>query len=511
MKEKIIKKSLIATALIGFTATATNLYAQDLPPEVSVDIEFSDPNRSEGSEVRIIVNASDADGSINSVSANFHSKLTVSGFGVAPSSADPWVFTKTIGDHIAEYIVPGEHYVTVYVTDDAGNRVDDESIHFTVPDFPPSAPYFAEAESSHMVNATPYQDSNASGGSAVALSNGGFIQPTALQRHANTLKIRYSSLEDGTLTLLGGRVGKFKIPLTATGDTNQYEEVSVPADIRTAVIYQIRSEEGDIAANIDNVTYEWTFDDSYVPDYEFGITEENVLYHAADSGFTPSQILMGYQGQTEDVTNSEPVLAFKPNGEAYYRYEYPLPDIEYIFIPTVEVKITSEEFEGGECSVAFNMIRGGGFTDSPCVDNVATSQPVSLYEIIHKPTGLRIFSCATENGSPVTASMATAEDCGKWEKVDNGNFFHLQNKASGKYIRPETSASGSTIQTQPNTWTGNWTQWSLDDRGDGYGHLVNRATGKYIFIPSDGEGKNIQQQPSSWRGDYTRFKLQLTN
>ena len=513
MKKNLVKTALFTTTFIGSTLVCNNIYAQNLPPEVSVDIEFTDPNKSEGSEVRIIVNATDPDGEIASVSANIHNKLTVSGFGIAPISSDPWVFPKVIGDNIAEDIIPGEHFVTVSAEDDSGARVYDESIHFTIPPLSPGEPYFTEAEDSFLSssNTTTYQDPNASGGSAVTLHNNGFIQPSRLQRNGNVVAISYSSMDDGTITFFGARIGKIKIPLTATGATNQYNTVYVPADIRTAVIYQLLSEEGDIEANIDSIAYDWIADDFGAPEYEFGITHDNVLYHAVDSGFVPSKILMGYQGQAEDVTDVEPVLAFRQNGDAYYRYEYQLPDTQFWYIPSVEVTLTSEQYEGGECSVSFNMIRGGGFTDSPCISDVDITPAPDLYAIIHKPTSLRLFSCATENGTPVIASSAAmGTDCDKWEMIENGNFFHLKNKA-GKFIRPASSVSGATIQVQPSTWTGNWTQWKYEDRGDGYGHLVNRATGKYIYVPSDGLDKNIELQPSSWRGDYTRFELLLIN
>ena len=125
--------------------------------------------------------------------------------------------------------------------------------------------------------------------------------------------------------------------------------------------------------------------------------------------------------------------------------------------------------------------------------------------ISHKPTGLKITSCSTTDGTGVTAEVDESR-CGQWTQVPNGNYFHLQNAESGKYIRPATADNGSAIEIQPNTWKGNWTQWSYEDRGDGFGHLINRSTGKQMFT-SGVAGETVEQQPASWRGDYTRWQF----
>ena len=136
---------------------------------------------------------------------------------------------------------------------------------------------------------------------------------------------------------------------------------------------------------------------------------------------------------------------------------------------------------------------------------VSTSHAQTYQHITHKPTGLNMTSCSTTDGTGVTATFDTGM-CSQWQMVTNGNYFHIENATSGKYIRPETSDNGSDIVIRPNTWTGNWTQWSYDDRGDGSGHLVNRATGKHIYVFGN-DGDPLQLQPSTWRGDYTRWSF----
>ena len=130
--------------------------------------------------------------------------------------------------------------------------------------------------------------------------------------------------------------------------------------------------------------------------------------------------------------------------------------------------------------------------------------------IVHKPTGVKFYSCSTQDGSAVIAESANTESrCAHWEQVfSSGGYFYLKNRESGKYIRPVTSENGSSIEIRPTSWNGNWTQWRFEERGDGFGHLVNRATGKYIFISNAGEGSNLQQQPNSWRGDFTQWRFE---
>ncbi len=136
--------------------------------------------------------------------------------------------------------------------------------------------------------------------------------------------------------------------------------------------------------------------------------------------------------------------------------------------------------------------------------NLAVAQEAFFIE--HKPTDSRFESCSTLDGAPIQGGSPTASsECAQWVQVANGSFFHLQNVSSGKYIRPANRDNGAAIELRPNTWTGSWTQWSYDDRGDGHGHLVNRATGKYVYLPAS--GGDLQQQPSAWRGDYTRWAL----
>ena len=150
------------------------------------------------------------------------------------------------------------------------------------------------------------------------------------------------------------------------------------------------------------------------------------------------------------------------------------------------------------------------FASAVSLSTIGVSQNThaqDYFYIVHKPTGLKFYSCSAVNGDAVVATTEESA-CSQWEQVMNGSYFYLKNRESGKYIRPASSSNGAAIEVQPNTWTGNWTQWQYEDRGAGFGHLSNRATGKYVFIPSADNGVQLEQQPSSWRGDYTQWAFE---
>ena len=178
-------------------------------------------------------------------------------------------------------------------------------------------------------------------------------------------------------------------------------------------------------------------------------------------------------------------------------------------------------FDEGDTAMNVDSIRSRNLDDSiptpaPATPTpTPTSTPASAEPYVfieHKPTGFRFYSCSTTDGSSVTANAESdSSECAQWLQVEIGSYFHLQNRFSGKYIRPNDSNNGSAIAIQPDSWTGNWTQWSFEDRGDGFGHLINRSTGKFVYVSSAGANGDLEQQPSSWRGDYTRWRFTPAN
>ena len=139
-----------------------------------------------------------------------------------------------------------------------------------------------------------------------------------------------------------------------------------------------------------------------------------------------------------------------------------------------------------------------------------TVQAVSaqdLYFIEHKATGSRAQICDLPLGTPVTSRPGTNQGpCVKFELIPNGDYFHIRSFDADAFIRPDTADDGSPISIQPNTWVGNWTQWSMEERGDGFGHLINRGTGKQIFLNARSRS-DLELRPASWRGDFTRWRF----
>ena len=141
------------------------------------------------------------------------------------------------------------------------------------------------------------------------------------------------------------------------------------------------------------------------------------------------------------------------------------------------------------------------------VSFISAAQAQDLYFIQHKPTQSKMMVCGGEDGQPVTSRpAANAGPCVQWERMANGDYFHLRSVDANKLIRPDTSENGSPITIQPLAWRGNWTQWSYEIRDDGFGHIVNRGTGKLIFLSAK-DRDNISQQPAAWRGDFTRWQF----
>ena len=165
------------------------------------------------------------------------------------------------------------------------------------------------------------------------------------------------------------------------------------------------------------------------------------------------------------------------------------------------------------CRISLQDSDTAGLAD--CESRGTCSLPtVAPYEaIVHKPTGLSLAmdgvgrSCTwLRQGAPVVSSnVPTDRDCAGWERVPNGEFFFLKHLGTDDYILPQSAENGAAIVLGSSAWSGNWVQWSYEERGDGFGHIVNRATGKHLFLGA-GSGE-VELQPSTWRGDFTRWQF----
>ena len=310
-----------------------------------------------------------------------------------------------------------------------------------------------EAESGSILGgASVYDDGAASAGKGVAYisSNGAGFSLSNVPA-SSALTISYASEQSGQISIRVNGADAGDVAFSGTGAwVGSYASVDFNVNIPANATVDVFYDNGDAAMNVDYV--------------EFNTT----------GGSQPTPL-------PTSVPTAEPTPTVAPTAE-------PTPSPA----PTAEPTPTP--------------------TDEPTPTPTPTPDPGNGDEysfIVHKPTGYRFYSCSTADGAAVTADASgDSSACAQWKQVANGSYFHIQNRQSGKFIRPATSDNGAAIQVQPSSWTGNWTQWSYEDRGAGFGHLINRATGKFVYIPAGAAGGNLEQQPSSWRGDYTQWQFQ---
>ena len=104
----------------------------------------------------------------------------------------------------------------------------------------------------------------------------------------------------------------------------------------------------------------------------------------------------------------------------------------------------------------------------------------SFYYVVNKTTGEKLNNCGSASNTTVTTvDVSNTTNCSQWEKVVNGpDTFHLRNRQTNEYIRPQ--ASLSVIEAKPTSWDGTWTTWRFAESSECYGNLVNEQTGEYM-------------------------------
>lgn len=75
---------------------------------------------------------------------------------------------------------------------------------------------------------------------------------------------------------------------------------------------------------------------------------------------------------------------------------------------------------------------------------------------------------------------------------NSGNFF-IENRATGKLIRPQVDVDNGIVAQAPSNWRGNWTQWQMIDIDGTYFHLKNRQTGKYLRPQTNADNSPLIQ------------------
>lgn len=105
----------------------------------------------------------------------------------------------------------------------------------------------------------------------------------------------------------------------------------------------------------------------------------------------------------------------------------------------------------------------------------------------------------------------------------SSTYFHLQNKVSQKYVRPQNANGGANIVQVPNTWIGSWAQWKKVPTNNNYFRLENRRTGEFLRSPNNTNGAFINtgaqtNTSTEWRevtpngdADYVFLQNRATN
>lgn len=145
------------------------------------------------------------------------------------------------------------------------------------------------------------------------------------------------------------------------------------------------------------------------------------------------------------------------------------------------------------------------------------------YFIENKQSGKRIkpFSNTAENSLMMQVPTNWTGTFTQWELVptDNG-YFRFKNRGSGMYFRPSDSDDYADIYAKSSfSGSGTHVQWKTTSTNDGYLFIENRATGKNIRSRNDidfEEDSNINvvkinQAPNGWTGNRTQWKLTPAN
>ncbi|MCG8700539.1 MAG: RICIN domain-containing protein, partial [Bacteroidales bacterium] len=137
------------------------------------------------------------------------------------------------------------------------------------------------------------------------------------------------------------------------------------------------------------------------------------------------------------------------------------------------------------------------------------------YFLENKKTGRRLRPYnGDENSLIVQASTDRSGFWVQWEYVDAGDgYFHLRNRETGKYFQPANSNDGADIVLKNSS--SSWTQWTKVDKGNGNFLIKNKATSKWIRSitsehmdsSSDFSKIKVEQSPTNVATDMEQFKF----
>lgn len=147
--------------------------------------------------------------------------------------------------------------------------------------------------------------------------------------------------------------------------------------------------------------------------------------------------------------------------------------------------------------------------------NKVNSTNEQLFYIQNKASGKKIRPTSDATGSLI--KQVSNNYTGKWVKWSkiktDGEWFHLKNLKTNKFLRPKLANGndGTYIELVSKSANGAWTQWKLETANNGYSYLVNRGSSKHIRPVSGNENSLIELRPNSWKGNWTQWKLTPIN
>lgn len=87
---------------------------------------------------------------------------------------------------------------------------------------------------------------------------------------------------------------------------------------------------------------------------------------------------------------------------------------------------------------------------------------------------------------------------------NNNQAFHIQNRATSDFIRPQIDNQNGIVAQAPSAWRGAWTQWTMEETNNDYFHLKNNQTGKYLKPASSADNATMLQ--TNIKGTNTQWK-----
>ncbi|MCG8698722.1 MAG: RICIN domain-containing protein [Bacteroidales bacterium] len=211
-------------------------------------------------------------------------------------------------------------------------------------------------------------------------------------------------------------------------------------------------------------------------------------------------------------------LSWNRNESSYFKLSI-LPILIFvIFSQTIQAQSVS--FNANDLKQKIDMIGGDIERSQNFISNAANAEEVlgwcfedinfNVCRVSYNKKQVKENQQYFVEGATATGSWS------EWELVDIGNGrFHIKNHASNTHLQCNgASIDGGEdgavqVYAVPSSSTGTWTQWEKADVGGGWFHLKNKAWGKYLQcadFASQTSGNHIRCVNTNKTGTWTRWK-----